>query len=229
MRAKILVIEDEADMAMGLRDNLQFEGFEVATAADGESGLRRAGELRPDCILLDVMLPGIDGFETCRRLRQAGVRAPILILTARGQEIDKVRGLELGADDYITKPFGIKELIARIRASLRRWLETPAEGEITEIRIGDAVVRLDTSRVDRDGCETPLGYYEGEVLRILAERRGYAVSRQLLLKEIWGVDNEPLNRSVDNHIVSLRRKIEPQPSSPRFILTVHGQGYKLVP
>ncbi|HLU47849.1 MAG TPA: response regulator transcription factor [Planctomycetota bacterium] len=229
MGAQILVIEDEADMAMGLRDNLEFEGYSVATAQDGENGLRLAEELAPDLILLDVMLPKIDGFETCRRLRQAGVRAPILMLTARGQEIDKVRGLELGADDYITKPFGIKELVARIRAALRRSQGASLGETCQEIHIGDATVRLDTSRVLLDGREIPLGYYEGEVLRILSANRGRAVSRQHLLKEIWGLENEPMNRSVDNHIVTLRRKIEPVPSSPRYILTVHGQGYKLVP
>ena len=230
MSSTILVIEDEADLAMGLRDNLEFEGYSVVTAEDGETGLALAAKHEPQCILLDLMLPGIDGFETCRRLREQGVRAPILMLTARSQEIDKVRGLELGADDYVTKPFGIRELIARIRAALRRFNAPRDEGETSaELSIGPVRVFLETSRLEKDGREIPLGYYETEILRILLARRGETVTRLELLREIWGLENEPMNRSADNHIVSLRRKIEETPTSPRHLLTVHGQGYKLVP
>lgn len=228
MKSKILVIEDEPDMAMGLRDNLEFEGYEVLTAASGEDGLEVAVEEKPDCILLDIMLPGIDGFETCRRLRKKGIRAPVLMLTARGQEVDKVYGLELGADDYITKPFSLKELVARIRASLRRYTaETPSDAR-EEFQLGDVKIDLSSSRIARGEEELPLGHYEGCILKLLRKRAGDVVDRTDLLKEIWGLENEPLNRSVDNHVVSLRRKIEENPSSPRHIITVHGVGYKLV-
>jgi len=230
MKAKILVIEDEPDMAMGLRDNLEFEGYVVLTAASGEEGLELAEQETPHCVLLDIMLPGIDGFETCKRLRRAGLKAPILMLTARGQEIDKVRGLELGADDYITKPFGLKELVARIRAALRRSRPgSPASGEHEEMTFGRVRVDLTTGRVHRDGEELPLGHYESEILRMLRDSDGAVVDRKVLLKEIWGLANEPMNRSVDNHVVSLRRKIEENAVSPRHIITVHGFGYRLVP
>ncbi|MCZ6795831.1 MAG: response regulator transcription factor [Planctomycetota bacterium] len=228
MSSKILVIEDEPDMAMGLRDNLEFEGYEVLTASDGESGLEVARRESLGCILLDQLLPGIDGFETCRRLRSDGVRAPILILTALGQEIDKVRGLELGADDYITKPFGVKELVARIRAALRRYNQTEDLTPRESIVIGRATVCFTTGRIVREGQERPLGHYEGEILRLLFEKKGQVLSRPHLLKQIWGLENEPMNRSIDNHIVSLRRKIEEAPTSPQYIVTVHGMGYKLV-
>ena len=226
--AKILVIEDEPDMAMGLRDNLEFEGYEVITAASGEDGIELAATEVPHCLLLDIMLPGIDGFETCRRLRKKGLRAPILMLTARGQEVDKVRGLELGADDYITKPFGLKELVARIRAALRRYDPDGGSGTVQDVRLGDSTLDFNRSLILRDGDEISLGHYETQILRMLWDCEGQVVSRVDLLKEIWGLENEPMNRSVDNHVVSLRRKIESNPSSPRHLLTVHGVGYKLV-
>ncbi len=229
MKAKILVIEDEPDMAMGLRDNLEFEGYEVVTTDTGEQGIELAASSAPHCILLDVMLPGIDGFETCRRMRRGGIRAPILMLTARGQEIDKVRGLELGADDYITKPFGLRELVARIHAALRRYDPSGEDHHAEEVEIGGATVDFTSSRVVLGDREMNLGHYENQILAMLWESRGEVVSRQHLLKEIWGLENEPMNRSVDNHVVSLRRKIEADPSSPRVIITVHGFGYKLVP
>jgi DNA-binding response OmpR family regulator len=229
MKAKILVIEDEPDMAMGLRDNLEFEGYKVVTTASGEEGIDIARRESPHCILLDVMLPGIDGFEVCRRMRQGGVRVPILMLTARGQEIDKVRGLELGADDYITKPFGVKELAARIHAALRRSNGGTQQLSLEEVRIGRARICFTTGRVIRGKKELPLGHYESQILRMLYDRPGQVLSRKELLAEIWGLENEPMNRSVDNHIVSLRRKLEDNPSAPKHLLTVHGFGYKLVP
>jgi DNA-binding response OmpR family regulator len=229
MTTTILVIEDEPDMAMGLRDNLEFEGYEVLTAEDGERGLKLALKAEPRCILLDVMLPGMDGFETCRRMRKRGIKAPILMLTARGQEIDKVRGLELGADDYITKPFGVKELVARIRAALRRSPPPPSAPKEQVVQIGKAKVCFLTARVLKGKEEIPLGHYESQILRMLYDRAGEVLERENLLSEIWGLENEPMNRSVDNHVVSLRRKIEENPSSPRHLLTVHGFGYKLVP
>jgi DNA-binding response OmpR family regulator len=226
-KLKVLVVEDEPDMAMGIRDNLEFEGYDVVTAGDGERGLAAAAKDKFACILLDVMLPGIDGFATCHRLRKAGVRVPIIMLTARGQEIDKVRGLELGADDYVTKPFGLKELLARIRAVIRR-AGTQAADSGDEVRIGQARVVFSTGRITRGKKELSLGYYEGEILKMLIRLQGVVVERKEILKEIWGLENEPMNRSVDNHVVSLRRKIEEDPTDPRHILTVHGFGYKLV-
>jgi len=227
-RIKVLVIEDEPDMAMGLRDNLEFEGYEVITTATGESGIEIARQEKPACILLDLMLPGIDGYETCHRLRRGGARCPIIMLTARGQEIDKVRGLEMGADDYVTKPFGLRELLARIKVVLRRVGDAAAGDLPGEIKIDATVVNFTTGRILRGRKEQSLGYYESEVLRVLLRRKGQVVERKDLLREIWGLENEPMNRSVDNHVVSLRRKIEADPARPRHILTVHGFGYKLV-
>jgi DNA-binding response OmpR family regulator len=227
--ARILVVEDDPDMAMGLRDNLKFEGYVVTVAASGEKGLEAALANTPHLILLDVMLPGIDGFEVCRRLRAQGVKAPILMLTARGQEFDKVRGLELGADDYITKPFGLGELLARIKAALRRVkLDGEAEQQ-EEVRIGDVKVNFLAAKVIRGRKELPLGHYETEILRLLLAEAGRVVDRTRILSAVWGLENEPMNRSVDNHVVSLRRKIEDDPTAPRHILTVHGFGYKFVP
>jgi DNA-binding response OmpR family regulator len=228
-KKKILVIEDEPDMAMGLRANLEFDGYAVITAPDGERGLELAVSEKPSCILLDLMLPGMDGFETCRRIRKEGIRAPVIVLTARGQEIDKVRGLELGADDYVTKPFGLKELLARIRAVLRRAGTDSEEPPLEEILLGKARISFVTGKVIRGRKEHALGYYETEILKMLLRSPGAVVERKDLLREIWDLENEPMNRSVDNHVVSLRRKIEEDPSRPKHILTVHGFGYKAVP
>jgi DNA-binding response OmpR family regulator len=225
--ALILVVEDEPDMAMGLQDNLQFEGYEVIQANDGEEGLRRCLEDHPDLLLLDVMLPKIDGFEVCKRVREAGKSIPILMLTARGQEIDVVRGLELGADDYITKPFAVRELLARIKAALRRR-EVGLGGQRI-IQIGAARVDLSKGSVSQNDTVFSLGHYESEILRMLVERSEHPVPRGELLDAIWGGDAFPTDRSVDNHIVSLRRKIEADPKHPQHILTVHGIGYKYAP
>ncbi len=224
---RILIVEDEADMAMGLRDNLQFEGYEVVTAVDGTSGLAALRASRPDLVLLDIMLPEMDGFEVCRQIRAMGLTMPILMLTARGQEIDKVRGLELGADDYITKPFGVRELLARIKAALRRshGLQTVPRN----VRIGKADVDLTKGRVVRGRTSHHLGHYEIEILKMLLERCEHPVCRNEMLEAIWGIEAFPTDRTVDNHIVSLRRKIEPDPKQPQHILTVQRVGYKLVP
>jgi DNA-binding response OmpR family regulator len=217
---------------MGLRDNLEFEGHDVTHAACGLEGLRivqasqSAGRRPVDLILLDLMLPDIDGFEICRRLRGAGYTLPILILSARGQEVDKVRGLELGADDYVTKPFSLRELLARVNAALRR-AGTRAEAP-RRFAIGDRHVDLARQVVDTPQGELPLGYYESEILRMLHEHVGEAVPRADMLSRIWGVGALPADRTVDNHIVSLRRKLEPDPQKPRHILTAHAVGYKLV-
>ena len=226
-RAKILVAEDEADMAMGLRDNLELEGYEVIVASDGASALEAAEQRNPDLILLDIMMPGMDGLEVCRRLRQAGVVVPVLMLTAKSQEVDIVRGLEMGADDYITKPFSVRELMARIRAALRRT--GVGRGLPREMRIGEAVVDLVKGRVQRAGKEFNLGYFELEILKMLVENAEQPVERGRLLEVIWGLSGFPATRTVDNHIVSLRRKIEADPKHPRHIVTVHSIGYRFVP
>ena len=225
--ARILIAEDETDMAMGLRDNLQFEGYEVFVAADGEAALKLATEKSPDLVLLDIMMPKLDGLEVCKRIRQAGFTIPILMLTAKSQEIDIVRGLEMGADDYVTKPFSIRELLARIKAALRR---TGAGKNLSRImRIGDATVDLVKGNVDRPGQTHHLGHFEFEILKMLVENAEHPVERNKLLDVIWGLEGFPVTRTVDNHIVSLRRKIEPDPKHPRHIVTVHSIGYRFVP
>jgi DNA-binding response OmpR family regulator len=225
--ARILIAEDETDMAMGLRDNLQFEGYEVFVAADGEAALKLATEKSPDLALLDIMMPKLDGLEVCKRIRQAGFMIPILMLSAKSQEIDIVRGLEMGADDYITKPFSIRELLARIKAALRR---TGAGKNLSRVmQIGDATVDLVKGNVDRPGQTHHLGHFELEILKILIENAEHPVDRNKLLDVIWGLEGFPVTRTVDNHIVSLRRKIEPDPKHPRHIVTVHSIGYRFVP
>jgi DNA-binding response OmpR family regulator len=224
--AHIVIIEDEPELAAGLRDNLEFEQHQVSHAATGKAGLTLVQRASPDLVLLDIMLPDLDGFEVCRRLRAAGYRRPIIILSARSQELDKVRGLELGADDYITKPFGLRELLARINAALRRSEPaTPAEAAFA---VGDRTVDLERQRVLHGDEEIALGYYETEIMRMLYAQRGEAVPRAALLDRIWGTGMSPADRTVDNHIVSLRRKLEPDPRHPRHILTAHAVGYKLV-
>ncbi|HPM23795.1 MAG TPA: response regulator transcription factor [Phycisphaerae bacterium] len=225
--ARIVIIEDEPDLAMGLRDNLEFEGHTVAHGADGQTGLRLVTEHPTDLVLLDIMLPDLDGFEICRRLRAGGYTMPIVILSARGQEIDKVRGLELGADDYVTKPFSLRELLARVHAALRRAAGAPPAAQV-RFRIGDREVDLARQVIIAPTGELPLGYYESEILRMLHEQVGEAVPRADMLNRIWGVGVGPADRTVDNHIVSLRRKLEPDPAKPRYILTAHAVGYKLV-
>ncbi len=225
--ARIVIVEDEPDLAMGLRDNLEFEGHEVAHAPDGKTGLRLVKQKPTELVLLDIMLPDIDGFEVCRRLRAAGYTMPIIILSARGQEIDKVRGLELGADDYVTKPFSLRELLARVHATLRRSAGSTAARH-AGFTVGGRQVDLVRQIVVSPEGDLPLGYYESEILRMLYEHVGEAVPRNDMLTRIWGVGVGPADRTIDNHIVSLRRKLEPDPAKPRHILTAHAVGYKLV-
>ncbi|MCH7597189.1 MAG: response regulator transcription factor [Planctomycetes bacterium] len=224
---RILIAEDEADMAMGLRDNLQFEGYEVIVVSDGEEAVRTAAEQSPDLILLDVMMPKMDGLEACQRIRQSGFMVPILMLTAKSQEIDIVRGLEAGADDYITKPFSVRELLARIKAALRRT--GAGKGLAKILRIGDATVDMVKGHVSRGDQTAMLGYFELEILKMLVENAEQPVERNKILDVIWGLEGFPVTRTVDNHIVSLRRKIEPDPKNPRHIVTVHSIGYRFVP
>jgi len=225
--ARILIAEDEVDMAAGLRDNLQFEGYEVLVANDGEQALALATKESPDLLLLDIMMPKMDGLEVCKRVRQAGFMIPILMLTAKSQEIDMIQGLEAGADDYITKPFSVRELTARIKSALRR---TPAgKGLARMLRIGEATVDMVKGHVERGTEKHTLGHFELEILKLLVENAEQPVERNKLLDTIWGLEGFPVTRTVDNHIVSLRRKIEPDPKNPRHIVTVHSIGYRYVP
>lgn len=225
--ARILIAEDEADMAMGLRDNLQFEGYEVIVTNDGEAALKAAMDQSPDLMLLDIMMPKLDGLEVCHRVRQAGYTIPILMLTAKSQEIDVVRGLEVGADDYITKPFSVRELLARVKAALRRT--DAGKGLSRVLTIGDATVDLVKGKVERGSESFNLGHFELQILKMLVENAETPVERNKLLDEIWGLSGFPATRTVDNHIVSLRRKLEPDAKHPRHIVTVHSIGYKFVP
>ncbi len=223
---KILVIEDEKDIILGLKDAFEFEGFEVRAAETGEKGVDLATEMAPDLVILDLMLPGINGYQVCDRIRRLDKAMPILILSARSQESDIIRGLEAGADDYVTKPFSVGELLARVRTIFRR-VEAFSRRTSKVVSVGDARVDVDARTATVDGTTTDLGFYETAIIALLDERRGIPVSRDEILDAIWGVDRSPTNRTVDNFILKLRRKLEESPAKPRFILTVHGQGYKL--
>jgi len=223
----ILIIEDEPHIVLGLKDALEFEGFRVASAGSGRDGVTLAKHEKPDAVLLDLMLPDINGYKVCEDLRRWNSFVPIIMLTARSQETDKIRGLDAGADDYVTKPFSIGELIARIRAIFRRAARVP--GSTPEIiDVGKASVNLTGQTIRHNGKEDQLSFYEVELLRILHERVGQPVSREEILTKIWGLEASTTNRTVDNFIVKLRRKIESQPDKPQHILTVYGFGYKLV-
>jgi two-component system alkaline phosphatase synthesis response regulator PhoP len=226
MTARILLVEDDRGLRLTLTHRLASEGYEVQTSADGEDGLRRASSGAYDLILLDVMLPGKNGFEVCRELRRLGSETPILMLTARGQLDDKVTGLKLGADDYLTKPFEMAELLARIDARLRRARTRAAVEE--EHRFGDVVVDVRGTEVLRDGRKVELSAKEFKLLHYFLEHRGETLSREELLGRVWGYDSTPTTRTVDMHVAWLRRKLEPNPAEPQFILTVRGLGYKFV-
>ena len=224
---RILVAEDEADIAQGLRDNLEFDGYEVIVAEDGEAACEAVAQSSPDLILLDLMMPKLDGLEVCRRVRESGLTIPILMLTAKSQEIDIVRGLEVGADDYITKPFSVREVLARVKAALRRT--DVGKGLSRILRIGESTVDLIKGKVQRGSDVFNLGHFELEILKMLVEKAETPVERNQLLDVIWGLEGFPATRTVDNHVVSLRRKIEPDPKNPRHIVTVHSIGYKFAP
>jgi len=226
-RKTILIIEDEPHIVLGLKDALEFEGFRVASAGKGRDGVTLAKHEKPDAVLLDLMLPDVNGYRVCEELRRWNPFVPIIMLTARSQELDKIRGLDAGADDYVTKPFSIGELIARIRAIFRRASRTP--GTTPEvIAIGKTQVNLTGQTVQRDEKEEQLSFYEVELLRLLHERLGQPVAREEILSKIWGLEASSTNRTVDNFIVKLRKKLEAQPDKPQHILTVYGFGYKLV-
>ena len=225
--SRVLVVEDDPAILRGLCDNLRAEGHEVLQATDGEAGLRAAREDRPDLIVLDLMLPKLSGYEVCAKLRAQGVATPILILTARGDEADRVVGLDMGADDYVTKPFSIRELLARVRALLRR--ASPARALPDTLRLGDTLVDFKRYEATRAGRQLDLTRKEFGVLRLLASRPGEVVGREEMLNEVWGYERYPTTRTVDNHMATLRAKLEDDPARPRYLVTVHGVGYKLVP
>ncbi len=221
---KVLIVEDEEAMAVALRDGFASEGFEVALARDGAAGMLMAVAEDPDLIILDVMLPKTNGLDVCRQIRAQGDGVPILMLTARGQEIDKVLGLKLGADDYVTKPFGFMELLARAEALLRRG--TRRDGSIDSYRFGDIAVDFRKAEVKKKGKSLELSTRELKLLQFFVQHRGEVVGRDQLLAAVWGYTSAPLTRTVDMHVAKLRKKIEDSPADPRHIVTVHRAGYK---
>jgi DNA-binding response OmpR family regulator len=222
----VLVVDDEPHIVLGLKDALEFEGFRVVTASNGKDAVHCVRAERPHAILLDLMLPDKNGHQVCEEIRRFDVAVPILMLTARSQESDKIRGLDAGADDYVTKPFSVGELVARLRALFRRANRAP---EIASFRVGTVTINVVTQTLQCDGGKPEqLSFYETELLRLLYERVGQPVNRDEILNKIWGMEAGPTNRTIDNFIVKLRKKIEKRPDQPVHILTVYGFGYKLV-
>jgi DNA-binding response OmpR family regulator len=224
---RVLTVEDEPEMQVILRDNLEYEGYEVISATTGEIGLQMAVARTPDLVLLDVMLPRMSGFEVCRRLRAERLTMPIIMLTARNAEVDRVAGLEIGADDYLGKPFGVRELVARVRVQLRRAHQP--DRQPIEVRLGDVVVDLRLRRAHIGRRPLDLSSREFELLEYLIDHADKVVTREELLSAVWGYGEAPLTRTVDNFVAKLRKKVEPDPRDPRHILTVHGSGYRFIP
>jgi len=224
---KILIVEDELNMAQGLKDNLEFEGYEVETASEGSTGLQKILQNGYDLVLLDVMLPELSGFDICKAVRKEGINTPIILLTARGEEIDKILGLEFGADDYITKPFSLRELLARIKAILRR---SPKErnSETEFIKLGRIKVNFKNYLALEGAGEIKMTHKEFELLHFLYKNAGKTVHRDDIISTVWGIDFDITTRTVDNFILKLRHKIEADPNNPKIVLTVHGVGYKMI-
>lgn len=225
---KILVVDDEQNMRTGLKDNLEFEGYEVDTANDGVQGLKKIIDNNYNLIILDVMMPKKSGFDVCKESRNAGITTPIILLTAKGEEIDKVVGLEIGADDYVTKPFSLRELLARVKAILRRGENLVMSESEHEVKIGKLEINFNGYKATSKNKNVQMSHKEFEILHYLWKHRNSTVSRDDLLTEIWGYDETPTTRTVDNFILKLRQKIEVDSNHPQVILTVHGVGYKLV-
>jgi DNA-binding response OmpR family regulator len=221
---KVLIVEDDQAMAVALRDGFTYEGYAVHVARDGAAGLRMAEERSHDLLILDVMLPRMSGLDVCRQLRSAGNETPIIMLTARGQEIDKVLGLKTGADDYVTKPFSFLELMARVEAVLRRTSKSPETVE--QVSFGDVEMNFKTFEASKGGHAVELSPREFKMMKYFVEHRGEVVTRDQLLDHVWGYEGLPLTRTVDMHIAKLRQKIEDTPSDPRHVITVHRVGYK---
>jgi len=222
-----LIIEDEADLVKGLKLNLADEGYEVDWASDGREGLRRALEEAPDLVILDLMLPGMNGLDICRELRQKKTNIPVIMLTAKGEEVDKIVGLEIGADDYMTKPFSVRELLARIKAHLRREKREPRNVPRTCV-FGEVEVDFVHFKVRRREREFDLTSLEVDILKYLVTHKGEVVSREALLDKVWGYEKFPTTRTIDNHILKLRKKIEVDPSRPRHIFSIYGEGYRFM-
>jgi DNA-binding response OmpR family regulator len=223
---KILIVEDEPSMSQGLKDNLEFEGYIVDIANNGKEGLKQILSTPYDLIVMDVMMPELSGFDVCRKVREKGIETPIILLTAKSEEIDKVVGLELGADDYITKPFGLRELLARIKAVLRRK-SAPAKDHGVH-QLGRLTVNFNAFTAEDENGPVKMSHKEFEILKFLIEHRNNIVSRHDLLENVWGYEELPTTRTVDNFMVKLRHKVEKNPDEPKIILTVHGAGYKLI-
>ncbi|PYS83359.1 MAG: DNA-binding response regulator [Acidobacteria bacterium] len=221
---KVLIVEDDQAMAVALRDGFSYEGYTVQVARDGATGLQLARERGHDLVILDVMLPRMSGLDVCRQLRSAGNDTPVIMLTARGQEIDKVLGLKTGADDYVTKPFSFLELMARVEAVLRR--ASKATEQVERVEFGDVEINFKTFEASKGGQTIELSPREFKMMKYFAEHRGEVVTRDQLLDHVWGYEGLPLTRTVDMHIAKLRQKIEDIPSDPRHIITVHRVGYK---
>jgi DNA-binding response OmpR family regulator len=225
---KILVVEDEPAMQLGLKDNLELEGYLIELASDGEVGLAKIKSGAFDLILLDVMLPKISGFDVCKNARASGIKTPIILLTARGEEIDKVVGLELGADDYVTKPFSVRELLARVKAMLRRNQQTTDKQHEGLISIGNLLIDFKSLQATVAGADVKLSHKEFEILNYLYDNKNKVISRYDLLENVWGYEEQITTRTVDNFIARIRQKVEANPSQPKVILTVHGSGYKMI-
>jgi DNA-binding response OmpR family regulator len=226
---KVLIIEDEPNMLEGLKDNFEFEGYEVHTASDGETGLSKLTTNAFDLIILDVMLPLKNGFDVCKQARKSGINTPVIFLTAKGEEMDKVRGLELGADDYVTKPFSLRELLARAKSILRRTAEKPNSPSNSNLQqIGKLSVNFSSNEAFIESEAVKLSYKEFELLQFLHRNPNRVLHRDEILDKVWGLDNSVNTRTLDNFIVRLRQKVEINPEQPKVIITVHGAGYKLI-
>ncbi len=224
---RILVVEDEREMVRGLKDIFEFEGYEVITAETGKDGLQAVSRKEPHCIILDLMLPDINGYQVCAQIRRQKCDTPIIMLTAKAQDYDKIRGLEVGADDYMTKPFSVGELLARVKAILRRTARGAQDLEV--VSVGPSIVDVKHFTVRRGKEQYSLSHYEVELFKLLYENANQPVSRDEILDRVWGTENYPTNRTVDNFIVRLRKKIEEDYKNPKHILTIYGVGYKLSP
>ena len=221
---KLLIIEDDRTIIEGLEDTFKFHDFDVFTAVSGKEGIDLLKTKKPDLIILDIMLPGIDGFEVCKRIKEINQNLPIIMLTAKSQESDKLLGFELGADDYVTKPFSVKELVARVKAVLKR--SHAGKKEDKAVTIGPAAVNLKSFTIEREGRELPLSPKEAEILRLFLDNPDEVIDRDRIIDEVWGDEYFPSPRTIDNFILKLRTKIEEDPKEPRHIKTVHGAGYK---
>ena len=223
----VLVVEDQEDLANGLEINLRKEGYKVLKTGTGESAVNLAIQQNPDLVILDIMLPGISGLDVCRELRRKSIDVPIIMLTAKSDEIDRVVGLEVGADDYMTKPFSVRELLARVRAHLRR--RTPQQGDVLpRYSFGNVELDFEKYEVTVRGEPVEMTQKEFEIMRLFIRRRGELVTRDRLLNEVWGYEAYPSSRTVDTHILKLRKKLEEDPANPKYILSVYGEGYKFV-